>query len=237
MHAQYNVFRLEDHNQAETLIVKKTVAILTDAIKARGRASLMLSGGSTPRQVYLDLSNSDIAWEKVTIGLVDERWVDTDSPGSNERFLRETIGQNRGASASILGMKTAHDKAGEGVNALEDVYSQIDRPFDLCFMGMGGDGHTASWFPGSKGLDAALDINNSNLVSAVDAAGCPGAGEYPSRMTLTLPAVMQSRHIFLFITGEHKSDVFQSAANSSVDLIPVKALLAAGPRLSVFWAP
>ena len=233
----YTFYQLEDRAQAEALIADKISAIVRSAISERGQASLMLSGGRSPRQMYQELSEIDLQWDKVTIGLVDDRWVAPNHVGSNERLLRETLLQNRGRAARFLGLKTRHNHASDAVKSLNEAYCQIGTPFDLCLMGMGTDGHTASWFPGSRGLAQALDINNSDLVCAIDATGCPGAGDYPSRMTLSLPAVMNSRHIFLYITGQEKSDVFQVAIENSVDAMPVKALLAAGARLSVFWAP
>jgi len=98
---------------------------------------------------------------------------------------------------------------------------------------MGLDGHTASWFPNAKGLKEALDPNNANTVIAIDARGCPVAGDHPDRITLTLSAVMTSKQIILMIPGAGKSDVFKESATKSVYEAPVKALRAAGERLTV----
>ena len=104
-------------------------------------------------------------------------------------------------------------------------------------MGMGTDGHTASWFPGAVGLEKAIDINTSQNLVSVDATGCPVAGNYPYRITVTLPVIMRARHIVLFITGEAKKSVWEEAIEKSVFENPVKALYAAGERLTVIWAP
>ena len=109
----------------------------------------------------------------------------------------------------------------------------IPKPFDVCVMGMGLDGHTASWFPNSKGLKEALDPNNADSVIAIDARGCPVAGDHPERITLTLSAVMAAKQIILMIPGAGKSDVFEQSAKQSVYDAPVKALRAAGERLTV----
>ena len=73
------------------------------------------------------------------------------------------------------------------------------------------------------------------MVCAQDATGCPVAGDQPERITLTLPAVMAARHIILLIAGNEKHNVFQAAVNKSVHDAPVKALLNAGSKLTVFW--
>ena len=233
----HSLYRLDNRTEAEALIVDKIKSIVEKAVEERQTASLMLSGGSTPKNVYSALSDQNLPWENVTIGLVDDRWVDADKPGSNERMLNETLMQNYAVKARLIGMKTDHANVNQGAPVVSEKYKKIQQPFDLCLMGMGTDGHTASWFPGSSGFEQALNIDNSELACAIDASNSPGAGKFPHRMTLSLPAVMNSRQIFLFITGEEKLSVLQASFESSVDMMPVKALLAAGARLSVFWAP
>lgn len=210
---------------------------IADAINAavtkRGAASLMLSGGSSPRPVYEALSQMDLPWDKVTIGLVDDRWVKRGEPGSNETFLDNTLLKGVAKRAKFIGLKTNDINPAAGVKASEAQLSHIPQPFDVCVMGMGLDGHTASWFPNSKGLKEALDLDNPKNVVAIDARGCPVAGDHPERITLTLAAVMASKQIILMIPGAGKSDVFKQSANKSVYDAPVKALRAAGERLTV----
>jgi len=68
---------------------------LREALSTRGSASLMVSGGSSPKPLYAQLSQSDLDWSKVTVSLVDERWVDPGQAGSNEDFIRENLIQNK----------------------------------------------------------------------------------------------------------------------------------------------
>lgn len=203
------------------------------AIKKKGTAILMLSGGSSPRPVYEALSEMDLPWDKVTIGLVDDRWIERGETGSNETFLDETLFKGQARNAKFIGLKTRGPNPAAGVKASERQISAITSPFDVCVMGMGLDGHTASWFPNSKGLREALDPNNSDSVIAIDARGCPVAGDHPERITLTLTSVMASKQIILMIPGARKSDVFKQSALKSVYDAPVKALRAAGSRLTV----
>lgn len=206
---------------------------VTSAISNRGEASLMLSGGSSPRLVYDALSQMDLPWEKVTIGLVDDRWIDRGQPGSNETFLDETLLKGKAKAATFIGLKTSDANPEAGVKTSEQNLAAIPQPFDVCVMGMGLDGHTASWFPNSKGLKQAINIDNPKSVIAIDATGCPVAGDHPHRITLTLSAVMASKQIILMIPGAGKADVFEASADKSVYDAPVKALRAAGERLTI----
>lgn len=215
------------------MAVKQISDAIKTAIKTNGKASLMLSGGSSPRPVYEALSTMDLPWDKVMIGLVDDRWIERGKPGSNETFLDKTLFHGLANAATFIGLKTNDVNPMAGVKASEAKLSKIPQPFDVCVMGMGLDGHTASWFPNSKGLEEALDVNNPNNVTAIDARGCPVAGEHPERITLTLSAVMHSKQIILMIPSAEKSDIFKESAAKSVYDAPVKALRAAGERLTV----
>ena len=212
---------------------KKIAEAVIAAVADKGNASLMLSGGSSPRPVYERLSEMDLPWEKVTIGLVDDRWIERGQDGSNETFLDRTLLKGKAKAAVFIGLKTQDANPAAGVKAIEAKLAHIPRPFDVCVMGMGLDSHTASWFPNSKGLKLALDPDNSNTVSAIDARGCPVAGDHPDRITLTLSAVMESKQIILIIPGIEKSNVFKASVNKSVYDAPIKALRAAAERLTV----
>ncbi len=213
---------LQDRGELEAMATDWIAAHLRGAIADKGKASLALSGGSTPRPIYQALSSVDMPWRQVQATLVDERISDSES-GSNGKMVRELLMQNNASHMELIDMSAASDLTNSG--------------FDICIMGMGTDGHTASWFPGSKNLEEALAINTDKSVIEIEAAGCPGAGQYPHRRTFTLPAVMNSGALLLLITGQEKLRVFEAAMMKSVFEAPVKALLAAGERLTVMWAP
>lgn len=210
-------------------------ARLDAAIARAGTAKLLLSGGSSPRPIYEGLSRADIAWEQVKLGLVDERWAAADGAGSNADFIRRTLLTNKAQRANFVPMRTGHPSAKLAASAVSTIYAQALIPADICIMGMGLDGHTASWFAGAEGLGAAVDIDNPMVCSAVDARGCEVAGVWPERMSLTLPAIMSAAEIILLINGSEKRKVFEAAQDKSVFDAPVKALLNAGPRLKIFW--
>lgn len=224
---------IKANRHVATVTAQHIADALSTAIDIRGHATLMVSGGSSPKPVYSALSQIDLPWDKITIGLVDDRWVDPGSPGSNETFIKDTLLQNNAKKAAFIGLKRAHASPAAALSTLENDLSELPRPFDICIMGMGLDGHTASWFPGARGLEVAMDIYSSATVAAIDALGCPVAGNYTDRITLTLSAVMDARALLLFIPGQAKADVFAQSENQSEYEAPVKALRAAGKRLLV----
>lgn len=226
-------------NKSDFDIVDGTANLIAEfikeAIRERGAASLMVSGGSSPAPVYEALSRIDLSWEKVIIGLVDERWVDNTHEASNERFVKRTLLQNHAARASFIGLKTQHKTASSGKSSVHNNIAAIPTPYDVCVMGMGLDAHTASWFPKSDGLESALDFNAPLAVEAIDAKGCQGAGSYTDRITLTLASVLSSRKIILFIPGEQKQAVFLSSNKKSIYDAPVQLLNLAANRLKIIF--
>ena len=212
---------------------KSIADILSEAIASRGYASIMLSGGSSPRPVYEALSSFDLPWSKVFVGLVDDRWIEAGLQGSNETFLNDCFFRGRAKNAKFYKLKTKDSSPYDALVSIENQIAEIPKPFDICVMGMGLDGHTASWFPDSNGLSDALDPLNKSTVVAINAYGCEVAGKYTDRISLTFSSVVESRNILLLVPGEEKAKVFNSSINNTKFNTPVKALLSASDRLTV----
>ena len=208
--------------------------LLDDGIRVRGQASLVVSGGKTPVPLFESLSHSELAWDKVVVTLADERWVAPDHPDSNEHLVRMHLLKNRAAAAMFIGLKTPDSTAAAGEDACHQRICRIPRPFDVLILGMGGDGHTASLFPGSAALPRAMDISLEICCMAVSPPAAPH-----DRMTLTLPALIDSRHIAVHITGASKRQVYEKAiAGDSFDEMPIRAILAQKMvPVTIWWAP
>jgi 6-phosphogluconolactonase len=206
---------------------------LDAAIKARGKATLAVSGGGTPKQMFAVLCEQEIDWSKVTITLVDERWVDTDSDRSNAKLVAEHLLHHEAHTATFVPL---FDKAHkDDVDAaLADVGKRIDalgQPLDVVILGMGPDGHTASFFPGGDNLEEALDPNGKKAVISMRAGG---AGE--PRITLTLPRVLDARTVYLHIEGADKKELLAKAEGG--EDVPIRAVLTQDRvPIHVFWAP
>ena len=179
------------------------------------------------------LSTRELAWDKVSVTLNDERWVDPSDPESNERLVRTRLITGRAAAARLVGLKTAAPSAAQAVVEVEARLATLPQPFDVMLLGMGEDGHTASLFPGSTALEASFGGDPAR-VKAVQAPGARGSAE---RITLALPALLDSRFIALLITGQSKLDTLRRAQAPGDPLrLPIRAALSsARAPVHVYW--
>lgn len=222
----------------ESLIADLTPAIaalLKAGIERNGRAGLAVSGGSTPVELFKSLSNIDISWQHVDITLVDERWVTPDDPDSNENLVRTHLLQNRAAAATFTGMWNSAKTASEGEARCTEQLQNTHHPIDVLILGLGGDGHTASLFPGAARLSQATNMHSGKICMAIAPLTAPH-----ERMTLTLPAILEAKQIFLHITGQKKKDVLEQAlGDGPAEDMPIRFILqrrAQKSNFSVYWA-
>ena len=204
-----------------------------EALAARGEASLMVSGGRTPAPLFAALAPRPLDWPKVAVGLVDERWVPPDHADSNERLVRSTLLVQAAAAARFVPMKNGAATASAGQPACEAAIRAMPRPFDVCLLGMGDDGHTASLFPRAPQLAAGLDIARDALTIATDPVTAPH-----QRMSLTLRALLTSRRIVVQLAGDNKWQVYQQAlAAGPVSELPIRAVLRQEEvPVDVYWS-
>ena len=203
-------------------------------VTRRGAASLMVSGGSSPARMFERLSSETLDWAKVTVGLVDERWLASDHPDSNERLVRTQLLKNAAERASFLPMKTAHAHPSEAAEDRNAAYAPHCASISFLLLGMGTDGHTASWFPRAANLADILSPDGAECVVAVDA---PMAA-IPQRMTLTGSAVIHANRALLLVFGTEKRSILENMAEADPMNCPVRfAVDGLGDRLSIFWAP
>ncbi|WP_440053410.1 6-phosphogluconolactonase [Pseudoalteromonas sp. T1lg65] len=210
---------------------------LASGIEQDGEAVLMVSGGSSPAPAYKYLSSVDLGWDKITVAMVDERWVEPNHEKSNEAFIRTTLLQNEAENARFVTMKNGAESAEKGQQDCEQSYQTLKRPFDVTILGMGPDGHTASLFPHAEGLENAL--KTEALTCAINAQQSEVTGSITERMSLSLSGIVSSKTAVLLISGEEKKRVYEQAklAGSEYD-IPLRAVLNhPGINLTVFWCP
>ena len=215
----------------------KIAALLLETINANQKASLFLSGGSTPGPVYEELSETDLPWQNISVGLVDERWVDTNNAGSNARLIETALMKNRAAIAKFRGMKTSHKTPRKAQAIVSKLYGGIISKDSIAVLGMGTDGHVCSWFPNSQGLEAALQPDNSFSVQAISAQKSDVTGDYLERMTLTYSAIASCRSVILLLTGEAKRKLIDTVLAGHESHLPVARLLGLKPhQLSIMSA-
>jgi 6-phosphogluconolactonase len=212
-------------------------ASIERAIAAQGIATIALSGGSTPAPLYQALAKRAADWPNVAVTLVDERLVPPSEKSSNEAFIRSNFLQGYAAKSRFVGLW--NEAASLEVAAREAAarIGSLVRPFDVVVLGMGLDGHTASWFPHAQGLGPAL-ADDAPLVAPVRARRSAVTGDHVDRLTLSLRAIADARLIILMMTGADKRAAFESFAGpGAVEDAPVRAILRARPDIWTTWAP
>lgn len=180
------------------------VALASEAIGLRGRFSVLLSGGSTPRKLYSLLAQppfvNAVQWEKIFLFFADERFVPHNDIESTYLLVRETL-----LDVAPIPLKNCFPMPTEGMTlegaaasyqgAIETFFGATDDwAFDLAFLGMGPDGHTASLFPGRPDFSTSVGIVR-------DSPKPP-----PERLTLSLKAINRSRAVIFLVTGADKAD-------------------------------
>lgn len=199
--------------------VKEIVEKLSVGIAQDGRASLLVSGGNTPKPLFEALKDAELDWSKVDIALVDDRWVPLTDPASNESMVKEHLLINKAADANFVGMKTTHTDAFDAVEDVTANLSKIKTPFDIVILGMGEDGHTASIFPCCLQLDDGLTTEKPILATQPTTAP-------HQRMTFSRTALMNSKQLYLHLVGESKEAVLNRVGSETdVRKAPISAFL------------
>ena len=217
----YELRRYGDADGLADAAAARIAGLLRAALRARGRATLALSGGATPQRAYAKLAKAELDWSRVSVTLVDDLWASGADPRSNRALLDLTLlleGPAKAAQVTPLFTGDATPEA--GAETAEAAMRRLIRPFDLVVLGLGRDGHTGCLFPQGDRLAEALDPSGRRLVTPMRAPG-----EEP-RLGLTLGAMLESRRILLLFSGPEKARTFRRALNPGpVEEAPVRAVL------------
>ncbi len=181
--------------------------IVESAIDARGAAVIALPGGKTPLAIYDKLAKAKLDWKRVTILPTDDRLVPMGDALSNITAIAKVF-LPKGVRVLPITSEAASDykAAGRAADArLQDVHW----PLDLCVLGVGADGHTASIFPGPD-FDEAVNGPKERRAVGVMPADLPAEAPV-ARVTLTRQAIVASRALMLAVTGQAKRDVIERA--------------------------
>ncbi len=209
----------------------KIIEELEKSIKEKGSASLLVSGGNTPKKLFEELSNIDFSWQFVTVALVDERLVETTHCQSNENLVKTHLLKNFASKSKFIGLFITDKNADELEDICSKKYEEL-YPFDVVILGMGNDAHTASLFPNNQKLKEAYDLDSFKLCISIE----PDIAPY-TRMSLNLKAIINSKKIYLHIEGDEKFEVLQDALKSNDSFkTPISAVLNSNNIVEVYYA-
>ena len=213
----------EDTTEMANALAGDIQFIIESAIEARGAAVIALSGGKTPIPVYEKLAQAKLDWKRVTIVPGDERIVPLGDPLSNVTAIGKAF-IPKGARVIPLVSATAPDYKAAG-RAADALLQDLHWPLDLCLLGIGGDGHCASIFPGPD-YDEALNGPVERRALGVMPDPLPKEAPVP-RVTLSRAAIVSARALMIAITGDEKKAVLERAiAEGASSNLPVGRVLA-----------
>jgi len=203
---------------------------LADAIAKRGVGLIAVSGGSTPTLLFGELSKAAIDWKKVIVTLIDERLVPADQPRSNAKLVADRLLQGPAAAATFVPLYQGTDDGEEAAKRARAELAKLPWPLDVAILGMGPDGHTASFFPDAPDVAELLAAPADELALPVESVT---AQEH--RLTLTLGKIVEAGFLALHIEGPDKKDVLDRVLAG--EKLPIGVAIAAAPRpMEIFWA-
>ena len=209
--------------------------IIESAIDARGAAVIALAGGKTPLPIYDALARTKLDWKRVTIVPGDERLVPLGDPLSNVTAIGKAF-LPKGARVIPLVSASAPDYKAAGRSA-DAILQDLHWPLDLCLLGVGGDGHAASIFPGPD-YDEAL--NGPKERRALGVMPDPLPPEAPvGRVTLSRQSIITARALMIAVTGSPKRQVIEDATKEGASSpYPIGRILAdVELPVDIHWAP
>jgi len=210
-------------------LAERVIGQLREAIEARGVATLVVSGGKSPIALFQQLVRQPLDWSKVVITLADERWVPVEHVDSNEALVRRYLLVGAVAKARFIGLYHSSESQDKAALAADEALAELP-PIDVLVLGMGDDGHTASLFPNSPNLPAALDPQGTRRVWPMLAPTVPH-----QRLSMSRALLASARFPLLSISGQGKLDTLRAAAAGDEASMPVRAFLQS--PLEIYWCP
>lgn len=220
----------ETRQEASKAAAERIAELLANRLANQTEASIVVSGGTSPKECMAALSKMPLDWSRVQVALSDERWVAPDHEDSNEKLVRELLLVDQAASATLLPVYDGEVSPEERCDALQEPLPVL--PFACSLIGIGLDGHFASLFPDAEQLDLGLDVDGSHLYIPVSTAASPHR-----RISMTLAGISRSDEIALLFFGDEKLDVFKQAKDSPNGDPLSRLLRQKRAPVRLFWAP
>jgi 6-phosphogluconolactonase len=195
---------------------------IQNSVLEKNTCNVLLSGGGTPEPLYkLFAQNKDLVTQ-VQWGLVDERFIEPTSDYSNEKMIRNALGNQ----ATVFGMVSDSTDYHSNLIKINKSYNSFIDQTDISILGMGPDGHFASLFPNDPASDNVMKSNEKAIFNT-------NAPSFPEeRITCSFQLILESKSIYLILIGKTKKDIL---CNDELDL-PIHKLLAKRNDIKIYYA-
>ncbi len=202
------IYKANNHEEASSCLSN---LIATNIMESKSNDfSIGLSGGSTPKLAYSMMLNDISDFSNITLWTIDDRWVPLKDENSNQKMINSNFSQT---NSKILAIKYSGDDPHEDAELYSQSLKENITTFDSGVIGLGDDGHIASLFPNTAGLEETDNLFIANEVNIIS----------KWRITSTFKLLSNISNLYLLVTGENKKDILSKALNGS-DL-PVNKLL------------
>ncbi|MBO71060.1 MAG: hypothetical protein CL508_01925 [Actinobacteria bacterium] len=202
------IYKANNHEEASSCLSN---LIATNIMESKSNDfSIGLSGGSTPKLAYSMMLNDISDFSNITLWTIDDRWVPLTDENSNQKMIDSNFSQT---NSKILAIKYSGDNPHEDAELYSQSLKENITTFDSGVIGLGDDGHIASLFPNTAGLEETDNLFIANEVNIIS----------KWRITSTFKLLSNISNLYLLVTGENKKDILSKALNGS-DL-PVNKLL------------
>lgn len=212
-----NIQIMSDEDEQVNAICNFIRKEVTNLLNIKNQIVIAVSGGKSPINLFKKLNQLDIAWEKITITLVDERIVPMESEDSNEFLIKNFLIKNKATKVTFISLL-------KNQNNLTNIVNYID----IAILGMGIDGHFASIFADAKEYNEAITTNNTYLITN------PVSVNF-SRISLSLNAILKIPALILSIAGKVKFNVINEAYKPLNTHYPINLLVQKRKDITIFW--
>ncbi len=206
--------RFNNKIDLENDMVQRIHLIIKSALQNYGNASILLSGGTTPKFLYQALAELPLDWTQIQVGLVDERFVEKESEYSNASLIEGCF--SKAIGFKLLPMVNNIENLDENLKQVNFTYLPFKERIDYCLLGMGEDGHTASLFPGDEASEKSLKGMETEILQTY------APTEPKTRITCSKEMLKNAQFIDLLIVGRNKLNIFQSASENH---LPIASLM------------
>jgi 6-phosphogluconolactonase len=203
------------------------------AVEQKGRFTVSLAGGETPRRIYEILGKppyrNNIPWKQVHIYWGDERYVPADDIRSNQLMARKALLDHVPIPPDqvhpIVCEVSPQQAAKAYEKEIEADFLEAKPQFDFIFLGLGSDGHTASLFPNTPVLQERAQWTGHVYLPEQDS----------HRVTLTAPLINYARCIVFLVTGDSKAEIVREVLEGPQDHLRLPSQMIAPQNGELFW--